>query len=178
MNMDELEKITYPIGRFTNDPDVTELKHSQWISQIAMLPEELRTTVDGLSDDRLNQRYRPEGWTIRQVVHHLADEHMNGYTYFKMAMTEDEPVIKQYSEPLWAETKDAREAPIEPSLKLLEGLHARWIIFLNSLDDKDFARTYVHRRGNLSVGYGIRLYAWHGRHHTAQIKSLRERKGW
>lgn len=176
--MDKLEKIRYPIGRFRKDPEVTVSKRKDWISQIAMLPEKLHATVEGLSNDQLNQRYRPDGWTIRQVVHHLADEHINGYSYFKMAITEDEPVIKLYSEPLWAETKDAREAPIELSLNLLSGLHARWVLFLNSLDNKDFARTYVHRRGNLSIDDGIQLYAWHGNHHTAQIKSLKERKGW
>ena|ERR1700759_4983084 len=173
-----LENIRFPIGRFTIDPDVTESKRRQWIAHIAILPANLRAAVADLSDTQLDQRYRPEGWTARQVVHHLADEHLNAFTYFKMALTEDDPVIKPYTEPLWAETKDARGAPVELSLDLLTGLHARWVILLTSLGDKDFARAYIHKRGRITIDDGIQLYAWHSRHHTGHIMGLRERNGW
>jgi hypothetical protein len=176
--VDKLEEIRYPIGRLTIDPDVTEPKRRLWIAHIAALPSNLRAAVDGLSDVQLNQPYRPEGWTVRQVVHHLADEHVNGFTYFKMAITEVEPVIKTYNEPHWAETKDACEAPVELSVNLLTALHARWVILLDSLNDKGFARAYIHRRGRVSIDDGIQLYAWHSLHHTAHILGLREREGW
>jgi DinB family protein len=176
--VDKMEEIRYPVGRLTIDSDVTESKRRLWIAQIAELPVKLRAAVEGLSDTRLNQPYRPEGWSSRQVVHHLADEHVNGFTYFKMAITEDEPVVKTYDEPLWAETEDAREASIELSLDLLTALHARWVILLNSLDEKGFARGYIHRRGRISIDDGIQLYAWHSLHHTAHIIKLREREGW
>jgi hypothetical protein len=175
--VDKLEEIRYPIGRLTIDPDSAESKRRLWIEQIASLPAKLRAAVDGLSDAQLNQRYRPEGWTARQVVHHLADEHLNGFTYFKMAMTEDDPVVKTYNEPRWAETEDACEAPIELSLNLLAALHARWVILLNSLDEKGFARGYIHRRGRISIN-DVQLYAWHSLHHTAHITGLRERERW
>jgi hypothetical protein len=176
--VDKLEEIRYPIGRLTIDPEITEPKRKLWIAHIAALPSNLRAAVKGLSDVQLDQSYRPEGWTVRQVVHHLADEHVNGFTYFKMAITEDEPVIKTYNEPRWAETKDACEAPVELSLDLLAGLHARWVILLNSLDDEGFARAYIHRRGRVSIDDGLQLYAWHSQHHAAHITGLREREGW
>jgi DinB superfamily len=175
---EKLEAVRFPVGRFTIDPEVTESKRRLWVGHMAALPANLRAAVDGLSEAQLDRRYRPEGWTVRQVVHHLADEHVNAFTYFKMALTEDEPVIKTYSEPRWAETEDARAAPVELSLTLLAALHARWVFLLNSLDDEGFGRAYVHRRGRVSIDDGIQLYAWHGLHHTAHILSLRVREGW
>jgi hypothetical protein len=142
------------------------------------MPSELRAAVSGLSEAHLDQRYRSEGWTVRQVVHHLADEHLNAYAYFKMALTEDEPVVKLYNEPRWAETEDARVAPVELSIDLLSALHARWVLLLHSLDDEGFGRGYIHRRGRISLDVGIQLYAWHGMHHTAHITTLRQREGW
>ncbi|MFN2602536.1 MAG: YfiT family bacillithiol transferase [Gemmatimonadaceae bacterium] len=176
--MDELEAIRYPIGRFAYDPELTASKRVQLIERIAALPADLRGAVDGLSDVQLDQRYRPEGWTCRQVVHHLADEHMNAFAYFKMAVTEDEPTVKTYDEPRWAETRDGCEAPVELSLSLLSALHARWVIMLNALDQQDFARAYIHRRGRTTIDDGIQLYAWHGSHHVSQISRLRDRQGW
>lgn len=175
---EKLEAIRFPIGRFTIDPDVTESKRRLWVGYMAALPANLRAAVDGLSEAQLDRSYRPGGWTVRQVVHHLADEHVNAFTYFKMALTEDEPVIKTYSEPRWAETEDARAAPVELSINLLAALHARWVVLLHSLDDEGFGRAYVHRRGRVSIDDGIQLYAWHSLHHTAHILRLRAREGW
>lgn len=175
---EKLEAIRFPIGRFTIDPEVTESKRGLWVGQMAALPANLRAAVDGLSEAQLERRYRSEGWTIRQVVHHLADEHVNAYTYFKMALTEDEPAVKTYSEPRWAETADARTAPVELSVSLLAALHARWVVLLNSLDDEGFGRAYIHRRGRISLDTAVQLYAWHGLHHTAHLTSLRTREGW
>lgn len=178
MTPDEnLEALRFPIGRFTTDPEVTGLKRRLWVGHMAALPANLRTALGGLSEARLDRRYRPEGWTVRQVVHHLADEHINAFTYFKMALTEDEPVVKTYDEPRWAETGDARAAPVELSVNLLTGLHARWVVLLNSLDEEGFGRAYIHRRGRVSIDDAIQLYAWHGLHHTAHIVGLREREG-
>lgn len=120
---------------------------------------------------------RHEGWTARQIVHHLADEHINGFTYFKMAITEDESIIKMYNEPRWTETEEAGAAPIELSVNLLTALYARWVILLNSLNEKGFARGYIHRCGRISIDGGIQLYAWHGLHHTAHITGLRSVRG-
>jgi hypothetical protein len=158
---------------------VTPANRAEWIGQIAEAPANLRLAVAGSNDEQLSQRYRDGGWTLRQVAHHLADEHLNAFGYFKKAATEDDPAVNVYEEPRWADTKDAREAPIELSLDLLTALHARWAILLNSFAEKDFARAYVHgRRGRVSLDEGIQLYAWHGRHHTAHITSLRDREGW
>lgn len=176
--MSSLDNVRYPIGRFTSVAEITEPQRCVWIAQIAGLPKMLGAAVEGLNDSQLNQCYRPDGWTVRQVVHHLADEHLNGYAYFKMALTEDDPVVKTYDEPAWARTKDSSDAPIEWSLTLLEGLHARWALLLKTLDGKDFALGYIHRRGRISLDDAIQLYAWHCLHHTAHITRLREREGW
>jgi uncharacterized damage-inducible protein DinB len=174
-----LDAIRYPIGNAVIVTDVTAADRARWIEQIAAVPANLRAAVAGLNDEQLNQRYREGGWTARQVVHHLADEHLNAFGYFKKAVTEDEPLVNVYEEPRWAETNDARVAPVELSLDLLTALHARWIILLNSLAQEDFACAYIHgRRYRVSLDEGIQLYAWHGRHHTAHITSLRVRKGW
>jgi uncharacterized damage-inducible protein DinB len=176
---DTLDGIRYPIGRVTIVDDVTPADRSRWIEQIADAPVKLRSALAGLSDRQLDRRYREGGWTLRQVAHHLADEHLNAFGYFKKAVTEDEPLVNVYEEPRWAETKDAREAPIELSLDLLTALHGRWISLLNSLEQKDFARAYQHgRRGRVSLDEAIQLYAWHGLHHTAHITGLRDREGW
>ena len=123
--------------------------------------------------------YRPDGWTVRQVVHHVPDSHLNSYCRFKLALTEDEPVIRAYHEDRWAELEEARTAPVEVSLALLESLHRRWVLMLNSLAPSDFQRTFRHPDiGVVSLAQNVCLYAWHGRHHTAHITSLREREGW
>ncbi|MDZ7344493.1 MAG: putative metal-dependent hydrolase, partial [candidate division KSB1 bacterium] len=128
---------------------------------------------------QLDTPYRPEGWTVRQLVHHVPDSHLNAYIRFKLAITEEKPTIKTYEEKLWSELHDARTAPIEISLALLEALHKRWVLFLQSLNPSDFARPFHHPElGTMNLDTLLRLYAWHGRHHVAQITSLRERMGW
>lgn len=139
----------------------------------------MRAAVAGLNDEQLDTPYRPGGWTVRQVVHHVPESHLNSYVRFKLAITEDEPTIKPYFEDRWAELDDARQAPIALSLDLLEALHGRWIWFLRSLKQADFQRTFRHPElGIVSVDKNIALYAWHGEHHVAHITSMRKRMGW
>jgi len=139
----------------------------------------LREAVQNLGQEQLDTPYRPGGWTIRQVVHHLPDSHLNAYTRFKLGITEQQPTIKPYEEHLWAELVDAKSSPIEPSLTMLESLHNRWVIFLRSLSAADYARTINHpASGIMNLDRLLQLYAWHGRHHVAHITALRERMGW
>jgi len=173
------DKVRYPIGDFGLDPHVTAAKRREWLQHISELPEKLAAAVSGLSDVQLNSPYRDNGWTLRQVVHHLADAHVNGFARFKLALTEDEPSIKTYEEALWAETPDAREAPVDLSIRLLDALHRRWTILLDSLADAQFDRAFVHPdRGRMTIDKAIQLYAWHGLHHTGQITGLRARRAW
>jgi uncharacterized damage-inducible protein DinB len=177
--MSTAEEIRFPVGDFVIDPVVTDEKRRKWIAEMAQAPANLRAALAGLSDDQLDTRYREGGWTLRQVVHHLADAHINGFIRFKLALTEENPPIKTYEETLWAETIDGREAPVELSLKLLEALHERWVFLLDSLQESDFARSFSHPdRGAMTIDKAIQLYAWHGIHHTGHITGLREREGW
>ena len=174
-----LESLRYPIGRFREDPQPTPEKHQQWIDLIEALPRELRALVQGLSDRRLDTPYRPGGWTIRQVVHHLADSHMNGYIRTKLAVTEDVPTVKPFDEEAWATLPDSRVAPSEVSLRLLEGLHARWVATLRSLGEPGLLRKLYHPEdGTQTVSRIIQGFAWHGRHHSAHIAKLRAEMGW
>ena len=171
--------LRYPIGPFKFEGSVTEDQRQRFIDQIEGTPAKLRAAVEGLSPEQLDTPYRPGGWTVRQLVHHLPDSHLNSYTRFKLALTEDEPTIKPYYEDRWAELDDARNAPIEISLALLESLHRRWVLLLRSLAPQDFARTFRHPElGVVSLDKNVSLYAWHGRHHVAHITSLRERMEW
>lgn len=171
--------IRYPVGKFEPKPEITHEERQALIDQIAEAPAKLREAVRGLSDQQLDIPYRPGGWTIRQQVHHLPDSHMNAYTRFKLGLTEQHPTIKPYEEQLWAELIDGKSSPIEPSLTLLESLHKRWVIFLRSMTDSDFARTIHHPvSGVMRLDRVLQLYAWHGRHHVAHITSMRERMGW
>ena len=177
--MNPAEEVRFPVGDFVIDPVVTDEKRRRWIGEMAQAPANLRVALAGLSDDQLDTRYREGGWTLRQVVHHLADAHINGFVRFKLALTEDNPPIKTYEETLWAETIDGREAPVELSLKMLEALHERWVILLDALRESDFDKSFSHpQRGVMTIDKAIQLYAWHGVHHTAHIIGLRERKGW
>jgi uncharacterized damage-inducible protein DinB len=171
--------LRYPIGNFQVDNDITDEKRQVWIRQIAETPARLRAAVVGLSPEQLETPYRPGGWTVRQVVHHVADSHLNSYVRFKLALTEQEPTIKPYDEAQWAELIDGRAAPMEVSLALLDSLHTRWVMLLRSLSPEDFQRKFYHpERGPMNLNTNLSLYAWHGRHHTAHITSLRERMGW
>jgi uncharacterized damage-inducible protein DinB len=177
---DLTDVVRYPVGDFAIDPDVTAAKRQRWLQQMADLPTLLAAALNGLDDGQLDTPYREGGWTPRQVVHHLADAHLNGFVRFKLALTEDAPPIKTYEEALWAETADAREAPVEVSLRLLSALHERWLILLHSLSEEQFrSRAFNHPdRGLMTIDKAIQLYAWHSVHHPGQIIALRARRGW
>ncbi len=171
--------LRYPVGTFQRKEDISDKERQQYIRDIADAPANFRRVVSGLSDDQLSTPYRPGGWSVKQVIHHMPDSHMNAYIRFKLALTEDQPTIKTYSEQLWAELHDARNAPVEASLLLLESLHARWAMLLNAMEPVDFERPLVHPdNGLMKLHMLLQLYAWHGRHHLAHIVSLRERMGW
>ncbi|KIL39652.1 metal-dependent hydrolase [Gordoniibacillus kamchatkensis] len=170
--------LQYPIGKFKYEgADAVQL--ASWIADIAALPERLRAAVQGLSAEQLDTPYRPGGWTVRQVVHHVADSHMNSFTRFKLALTENNPTIKPYDEAAWAELDDGRIADPALSLALLDALHSRWTQLLRSMTPQQFERTFHHpENGPQPLARATGLYAWHGKHHTAHITSLRERMGW
>ena len=174
------KSLRYPIGQFSPPEKVSEEERQQHIVTVAELPQQLTEAVEPLIDAQLDTPYRDEGWTVRQVVHHLPDSHLNAYTRFRLALTEDNPTIRPYAEDRWAELSDARKARIEPSLQLLEALHQRWVMLLQSLTDEDFARTFVHPQQEKTYRLDVALanYAWHGQHHLAHITTLKERKGW
>lgn len=171
--------LRYPIGKYEPKISLTPGERANAIAQIAETPKRMRDAVGGLSGVQLDTPYRPGGWTVRQVAHHVPDSHMNAYVRLKLALTENEPTIKPYEEALWAELPDSRETPVEVSLSLLEFLHLRWDILLRSLREEDFARRLRHPAlGIMTLGNLIHLYMWHGRHHVAHITSLRQREGW
>jgi uncharacterized damage-inducible protein DinB len=170
----------YPIGQFQMaDNKLTDEQRQELIAQIAAAPARLRAAVAGLTDEQLDTPYREGGWTVRQTVHHVADSHMNGYVRAKLALTEDEPAVKTYDEARWAELADTQATPVETSLNLLAALHARWAALFGALTPAERARTFRHPDwGNVTLDKQLALYAWHGRHHTAHVTSLRERMGW
>ena len=170
--MTDLDTLRYPVGRFervTAPFDRAVREH--YLATIEAAPARFRALVAGLSESQLDTPYRPGGWTIRQVVHHVADSHLNAYIRTKLAVTEDNPRITTYEEQLWAEFPEAKRGPVEVSLTLLESLHTRWIAFLRALSDSDFARTFQHKEwGSITVEEVLALYAWHSRHHAAHIE--------
>ena len=171
---------SYPIGRFTPPAVVYPTLRTEAIEEIADLPAHLRKAVDGLTDAQLDTPYRSGGWTVRQVVHHLADSHMNAYIRLKLAITEHEPTIKPYNEADWARLVDSR-LPIAPSLAILDGLHARWAELLRTLTTEDFARRWYHPEypdAPRTIDWLVQIYSWHCRHHVAHITGLRQRQGW
>ena len=171
--------LQYPIGKLEPKNHLTEGERKALIQHIADAPANLRKAVAGLTTQQLDTPYRPGGWTVRQVVHHIPDSHMNAYIRMKLALTESQPPVKPYNEKLWAEMFDVKTAPIEASLKLLESLHERWVLLLGSLSSADCARTVMHPElGVMTVDSIVNLYSWHGRHHVAHITSLRGRMGW
>ncbi len=173
--------LRYPIGPFTDhakDHSTAE-ERAAMMDQIAAAPAQLRSAVAELDDDQLDTPYREDGWTVRQVVHHVLDSHVNAYVRFRWALTEDGPVIKPYDEKEWARLPDAIKAPVDVSLDLLKALHTRWLILLRAMTPEDFERRWSSPDfGELSVDGLLQIYAWHGRHHVAHITSLREREGW
>jgi len=174
-----MSDLRYPLGQFRMEVEPAEEERPRLIDQIAETPLRLRRAVEGLTAEQLDTEYRPGGWTVRQVVHHVPDSHLNSYIRFKLALTEEEPTIRPYDEDRWARLEDSRITPIETSLDLLEALHERWVVLLRSLRTEDFRRTFRHPAlGTISLDKNVALYAWHGRHHVAHITALRERMNW
>ena len=174
------ETLRYPIGRFEPPGPATDADRARWIAEITSAPAALRSAVSGLDEARLGTPYRPGGWTVRQVVHHVPDSHMNAYVRTKLALTEDCPTIKPYEEARWAELADTAAVPVETSLRMLELLHERWVALLRTLGPADWRREYIHPDHGraFTLEQLLALYAWHGRHHVAHITSLRGREGW
>jgi hypothetical protein len=177
MNLDQLK---YPIGKFSRPTSVSANDIAQWISEIENLPAQLRKAVEILNDKQLDTPYRPDGWTVRQVVHHLPDSHLNSYIRFKLALTEDNPTIKPYLEERWAELPEAKTAPVNVSLDLLESLHKRWALMLRNISPEQRKRTFFHpeSKKDFPLDVILALYAWHGKHHLAHITELKKRMGW
>lgn len=175
---DELD-LRYPVGRTDRSSPLTAGERAQRIDAIAAAPAQLRLAVVGLTEQQLDTPYRPGGWTVRQVVHHVADSHLNAYIRFRLGFTEDNPTIKPYDEKAWAELPDVKHLPIEVSLRLLESAHERLVHLLQAVQPSLFARQIVHpENGPMTLDAMVSLYAWHGRHHTAHVTGLRERQGW
>jgi hypothetical protein len=171
--------LSYPIGKFDFKQTVTPGQYPALMEEIAAAPALFRDAVRGLDDAQLDTPYRPGGWTVRQTVHHVADSHMNSFLRLRLALTETEPTIKPYDQKAWAELADSRTAPVELSLQLIEGMHARWAGLLRTLGDADLARSFRHPElGLVRLDTNLALYAWHGRHHAAHITGLRQRNGW
>lgn len=169
----------YPIGKFTFNGPSTEGQRSSFIDDIERAPAALRAAIRNLSHEQIETPYRDGGWTVRQVVHHVPESHMNAYIRFKLALTEDDPTIRPYMEDRWAVTPDVHSTPLEVSLVLLESLHNRWVRLLRTLKPADWKRTFRHpEAGTLSLEKTLALYSWHGQHHTAHITELRKRMGW
>ncbi|GAF11130.1 hypothetical protein JCM19046_1621 [Bacillus sp. JCM 19046] len=170
--------IRYPIGPFQLEGEPSTKTIENWIDEIEKLPVQLEEAVRGLNDEQLDTAYRSEGWTVRQVVHHLADSHLNSYTRFKLALTETNPMIKPYEEGEWAQLPDSI-MPVDVSLRLIAALHSRWVYLLRSMKQEDFERRFQHpESGEVSLKENVGIYAWHGRHHLAHITSLCSREGW
>lgn len=171
--------LSFPVGQFSRPSEYTPELRRESIAAVAALPENLRAAVSGLNDAKLDTPYREGGWTVRQLVHHVADSHMNSYVRFKLALTEDWPTIKPYDQDLWAELADSK-LPVEPSLQIIAGLHQRWVALIKSLSDDDLQRGFVHPEhgSRQTLDFALAIYAWHSRHHTGHITELRKRMGW
>ncbi|SDB31278.1 DinB superfamily protein [Flavobacteriaceae bacterium MAR_2010_188] len=176
----DIEKLKYPIGKFSYPVEFTPQNLNEAISEIEEFPNKVKQAVINLSDLQLDTPYREGGWTIRQVVHHCADSHINSLIRYKLALTEDNPTIKPYEEQLWAELADGKNIPIEPSMKMLEGIHYRWAVLLKSMNEEQFNRTFVHPSNNekMTLKRATAMYAWHGKHHLGHITNIIEKEGW
>ncbi|MBC7898062.1 MAG: putative metal-dependent hydrolase [Cytophagaceae bacterium] len=173
------DDLRFPTGKFSRPGSYDAAARATYIDAIARTPNDLRTAVSGLTSNQLDEPYRPGGWTVRQVVHHVPDSHMNAYMRFKLALTEDAPVIKPYDEARWAELEDSRTTPIETSLALLAAVHDRWVRILRAMSAADFAREYTHpEMGRNPLDFMLALYAWHGPHHVAHVTALKTMRGW
>lgn len=175
-----MEKLKYPIGRFKAPENYTPQNLEQYISVIESFPEKIKQEVAHLNDEQLNTPYRPEGWTIRQVINHCSDSHMNAFIRLKLALTEENPVIKPYLQELWSDLADSKLMPIEPALTILEGVHTRWVVVLKSMNNSQWKRRYFHpeKVSDVSLKESTANYAWHCEHHLAHIASLKQRMGW
>ncbi|MEM8934129.1 MAG: YfiT family bacillithiol transferase [Acidobacteriota bacterium] len=180
MNQPDMETLRFPTGRYQMPETVSDAEIAAHIEAIRVAPAALRRAVDGLDDSQLDTPYRPDGWTVRQVVHHVPDSHGNALVRFRWALTEDHPRIKAYNEGAWAELPDGKSAPIAASLDLLDAIHGRWMLLLPALGPAEWARTFEHPEGDVvfRLDQTLALYAWHGRHHVAHVTALRERMGW
>ena len=169
----------YPIGRWNRAEEITPSMREEALEVLGELPQRLREALEGLHGEQLMTPYRDGGWTVQQLVHHVADSHMNAYIRTRFALTEDQPAIRAYDEKEWAELPDAVHAPVEWSLELLEALHGRWVYLLRSLDPAQWERTYVHpQNGPMTIERTVQLYAWHSRHHVAHVTHMRANRGW
>lgn len=180
MEESQLEKLRYPIGRFNYQGDASATEIKKWVRDIEQLPANLKKSVKGLNEKKLNTVYREDGWTVKQVVHHLADSHINAYIRLKLALTENVPTINPYDESVWAEFDDGKNLPIKISLSLLESLHTRWTNTLKKMKPEDFQKKYFHPESHREIPLleMTSLYAWHCKHHCAHITALRKRMKW
>lgn len=171
--MQDLEKLKYPIGKYEPPKTITKTELDEWINQLSALPEEIIAISAGLTEEQLKVQYRPDGWTVRQVIHHLADSHINAYTRVKLILTEEKPTIRPYDEVAWAELNDGKMGNINLSIAILTAVHERLVSLLRTLASSDFEKTYFHPAvtEELTLGYLVGNYAWHGKHHLAHIKS-------
>lgn len=180
MTNQELEQLKYPIGQFKCPETITKQHTANWISVLEKFPIRFEALVKHLNKEQLDTQYRPGGWTIRQVVHHVSDSHHHSYTRFKWALTEDNPLIKAYDEKLWAELSDSKNAPIQMSIEHLKAVHYKLVNLLKGLKDEDLNKHFIHpeTNGKVQLNYNIGNYAWHSNHHYAHVENLMKRKGW
>lgn len=175
----DIEALKYPIGKYNKANEYNSTIINSWIAEIEKLPSDLKKTVTGLTEEQLNTQYRPDGWTARQVVHHIADSHIVAYIRFKLTLTEETPAINPYKEDMWAEMKDA-SLPVDISIHLISNIHLRWLAILKAMNTGDFDKAFFHAeyKRNITLKEILGLYAWHGKHHLAQITALIKRRGW
>lgn len=180
MSQPDIQKLKYPIGEYNPKENYSADDLKWYINTIELFPAKIKQAVKGLSDEQLNTQYRDGGWTIRQVVHHVVDSHINSYTRFKLALTEDNPEIRPYDEAIWAELPEAKTGPVELSIPLLEALHKRWVVMLKNIPDQQFERKLYHpgSKTEMTIASLLHLYAWHCDHHLAHITNLKKSKGW
>lgn len=176
----DLEKLKYPIGNYSVPANFDAVLIQKWISDIEAFPQRMTEELSGLNEEQLNTPYRPGGWSLRQLANHCSDSHMNSLIRFKLALTEEQPTIKPYHEERWAELEDSKNIDIEPALKILDGLHARWVHLLRSLKPEELSRVFVHpaSQKNYTLLEAMALYSWHCRHHLAHVTELKKRNGW